>query len=98
MKNLVLIEREDLEAAILLAAKAAAESVMQRMAQPQQNELWTAQQVAEYLGYSPRTVAEKSTSRRDFPQPINVGASNVKRTKRWRAEEVREWSASRAAA
>lgn len=50
--------------------------------------LWDAEQVANYLGVAPRTVAEKFVHRRDFPAALMITPS----TKRWNPQEIIEWA------
>lgn len=46
--------------------------------------LLSAEKVAEIFGVKPRTILEKYTKRRDFPQPVRLSA----RVLRWDAAEI----------
>lgn len=53
---------------------------------PDEQRLWTAEDIAQYLNMAPRTVAEKLAARPDFPKPLNLGV------KRWYMVEVLAWA------
>jgi predicted DNA-binding transcriptional regulator AlpA len=48
--------------------------------------LWTAEEIADYLRVSPRTVREVYAPQPGFPRPVSPG-----RHLRWYAHEVAEW-------
>lgn len=53
---------------------------------PDAARLWTAEDVAQYLQMSPRTVSEKLAMDPRFPRALNLGV------KRWYMAEVIEWA------
>lgn len=53
--------------------------------------LWDAKRVGEYLGVSPRTIAERWSLQRDFPKPIVLGGDE-RAVKRWKAQEIMQWA------
>lgn len=53
---------------------------------PDRERLWTADDVANFLGLSPRTVSEKIAMQPGFPRPLKFGV------KRWYMMEVMAWA------
>lgn len=59
--------------------------------------LWTAEQVADYLGIARRTFYEVS-AQRDFPKPTRItdaAGRSGPTNKRWFAEDIEDWLRSR---
>lgn len=53
---------------------------------PDAARLWTAEDIAQYLRMSPRTVSEKVAMKPGFPRPLKLGV------KRWYMVEVLAWA------
>lgn len=53
---------------------------------PDDKRLWTAEDIAQYLQLSPRTVSEKLAMQPGFPKPLKLGV------KRWYMVEVLAWA------
>lgn len=88
--TLVTISRAELDAALHQAARQGAQEVLAQMkkAEPAASpeaEVWDAAQVAEFLKMSPRTVSEKLSKRKGFPQPVG-------RKNRWLKADVLAWA------
>jgi predicted DNA-binding transcriptional regulator AlpA len=69
--------------------------VLRRGYVPPERQLWSAQDIAAYLGVSPRTVAERYAPRPDFPAPIRLPSTGQAGLKRWKAAEVMTWAERR---
>lgn len=56
-----------------------------------EDELWTAQEIGDYLKLSAATVAERVATRPGFPKPLQP-CGTTKAMKRWFAVDVKEWA------
>ena len=56
---------------------------------PDEHRLWSAGDIAQYLGLAKRTVAERLVFTPGFPRPVDVGP------RRWYMAEVIEWARGR---
>lgn len=66
-------------------------AALERPPIPPEKVLWDAERVGEYLGVSPRTIAERWALQKDFPRPIMLG-SDARAMKRWKAQEIIKWA------
>lgn len=69
-------------------------SLVAQLAAPKispEEELWTAQEIGDYLKLSAVTVAERVTTRPGFPEPLQP-CGTVKSMKRWFAVDVKKWA------
>lgn len=64
---------------------------LQRPAVAAEDELWTAQDIAEYLKLSACTVERRVVVQPGFPASVQPCATGVKAAKRWFAAEVITW-------
>ena len=71
------------------------DQVLRRGYVPPERQLWSAQDIAAYLGVSPRTVSERYAARPDFPKPIRLPSTGETGLKRWRASDVMTWAEGR---
>lgn len=71
------------------------DQVLRRGYVPPERQLWSAQDIAAYLGVSPRTVAERYAPLPDFPTPIRLPSTGAVGLKRWKAAEVMKWAECR---
>lgn len=56
------------------------------------DELWTAEEVAQYLKVCPRQVAERYALRPGFPKPVKLPSGTGARAhKRWPRSEILKW-------
>lgn len=58
----------------------------------EQERLWTASEVAEYLGVSTRQVAERYSKRGDFPRCVRLPADKGRGHRRWFPAEIMQWA------
>ena len=58
---------------------------------PLNQALWSADDVADYLRVSRRTVTERYACRPDFPEPIRLPSDGKRGHLRWRARDVIKW-------
>ncbi|MEM6603538.1 MAG: hypothetical protein AAF621_05765 [Pseudomonadota bacterium] len=57
------------------------------------DDLWTAQRIAEYLSLSVKTVQGSTINQRDFPAPVAIRSPHSQGgSKRWIAGEVKLWA------
>ena len=61
---------------------------------PVDDQIWSKEQVAEYLGVSPRQVIERYATKPDFPKGFKIGTAKRSSPVRWMAIEVIEWAKS----
>jgi prophage regulatory protein len=71
------------------------DQVLRRGYVPPERQLWSAQDIAAYLGVSPRTVAERYAPLPDFPTPIRLPSTGQVGLKRWKASAVMQWAEER---
>jgi len=55
-------------------------------------ELWTCEDVAEWLKLAPDTVERRVVTRPDFPPPLQPCMTGKRASRRWFAAEVRRWA------
>ena len=67
-------------------------AILERPPLPPEKVLWDADRVGEYLGVSPRTIAEKWSLQKDFPKAIVLGGGSERAMRRWKAQEVMQWA------
>ena len=98
MTEIIVLTRAELTDVINTAARQAAAAVMSHAARATSvatagdGELWTANQVAEYLHVSPHTITYGWADKRGFPERIALGYGKKNRTSRWKAAEIRAWA------
>jgi len=86
----VMLRREDLNLIIRDAASRAASEVA-KMIKPEHPELWSAEQIANYLQVSTYTIQNEWSHEKHFPKPLLLGGG-LKPRKRWKSDEIIEWS------
>lgn len=70
-----------------------AEAITRRPVIPIDRQLWTADDVAQYLRVNRRAVMERYAPLPNFPQPIRIPAADNKVSRpRWKAVEVMRWA------
>jgi len=94
--DIVVMRRGDFDEAIARAAKSAADAVASLLSRSSRDsdELWTAEQCAEYLQVQKGTFADKMCHQRGVPSAIVLG-DGPKAQRRWVAREIKEWAARR---
>lgn len=88
----VILTRDELDALIRDAARAATLEIL-KAAAPAQDELWNAAQIAAYLGVSEYTARVEYPKRRGYPRAIRLGSA-VNAPNRWYRKEIEEWTRS----
>ena len=57
---------------------------------PLENQIWSAKQVADYLGVCPRQVRERYSIQPGFPEAIRLGHGS-RSPIRWKAADILNW-------
>lgn len=100
MTQIVVIQQDVLEAVV---KNAVAEALARSSKTPQpsapeakpKERLWSADDIAEYLGVSPRQVSERYAARPTFPAPICLPTEEgTNRTRRWLPADIKQWAMS----
>ena len=55
------------------------------------NKLWTKEDVAKFLGVSPRQVSDRYAAHPDFPKPIRLPSAKGHGVMRWLKEDIMPW-------
>jgi len=67
-------------------------AALERPPLPVDRVLWDAERVGEYLGVSPRTIAERWSLQKGFPKAIVLGGGGERAMRRWKAQEIMQWA------
>lgn len=78
--------------ASLLAALQELVAQLKRPQVPAEDQLWTTEDIAEYLKLAVDTTERRVVTRPDFPAPLQPCDTGPRAAKRWFAIDVRSWA------
>lgn len=78
--------------ASLLAALQDLVAQLKRPQVPAEDQLWTAEDIADYLKLSTDSTERRVVTRPDFPAPLQPCDTGPRAAKRWFAVDVRAWA------
>lgn len=78
--------------ASLLAALQDLVAQLKRPQVPAEDQLWTAEDIADYLKLATDTTERRVVTRPDFPAPLQPCDTGRRAAKRWFAVDVRSWA------
>ncbi|WP_395503077.1 hypothetical protein [Ectopseudomonas mendocina] len=76
----------------LLAALQDLVAQLKRPQVPAEDQLWTAEDIADYLKLATDTTERRVVTRPDFPAPLQPCETGRRAAKRWFAIDVRAWA------
>lgn len=76
----------------LLAALQDLVAQLKRPQVPAEDQLWTAEDIADYLKLATDTTERRVVTRPDFPAPLQPCDTGPRAAKRWFAIDVRAWA------
>lgn len=76
----------------LLAALQELVAQLKRPQVPPEDQLWTTEDIADYLSLATDTVERRVVTRPDFPAPLQPCDTGPRAAKRWFAVDVRAWA------
>lgn len=87
----VVMTMDELNEIIRKAAITAAREVLKNVPESEEDTLWDAEGVGQYLGVSPHTINYKWRHQTGFPAAIELG-EGLRVKSRWKASDVKAWA------